>query len=200
MSESKYMKNNRGVTPVVGVILIVAITILLASVIGVYTVGITDDVSERPTYSALELNFEEEPASQPDYKKFRWQIELTHTGGETVDADDIIVHLDHGDQRVTGNLNKSLTAGETVELVVVHNNQNNNTIPDDLYCGDVNVACRLAGNEGNFPDDDQIQLRMIHQPSNTILYEEMIGISGNYGIFNGDPSDIDITNETLTFA
>jgi len=41
---------------------------------------------------------------------------------------------------------------------------------------------------------------MIHEPSNTILYEEMIGISGNYGIFNGDPSDIDITNETLTFA
>jgi flagellin-like protein len=95
------MNSNRGVTPVVGVILIVAVTIILASVISVYALGITDDVSERPTYSVLELNFEEEPASQPAYDKFRWQIELTHTGGETVDADDIIVHLDHGDQRVS---------------------------------------------------------------------------------------------------
>ena len=192
--------NDRGATPVVGVILIIAITIILASVIGVYAVGFSEDMGERPTYSSLELNFEEEPASKPDYKKFRWQIELTHTGGETVEADDIVVHLDHGDQRVTGTLNRSLTAGETVELVVVHNNQDGNTIPDELDCDDINVACRLAGDDGNFPTEDQIQLRMIHEPSDTILYEEMIGISGNYGIFNGNPTGIDITNETLTFA
>ena len=192
--------NDRGATPVVGVILITAITIILASVIGVYAVGFSEDVGERPTYSSLELNFEEEPASEPNYDEFRWQIELTHTGGETVDADDIVVHLDHGDQRVTGTLNRSLTAGETVELVVVHNNQEGDTIPGELDCDDINVACRLAGNDGNYPTEDQIQLRMIHEPSNTILYEEMIGISGNYGIFNGNPTGIDIKNETLTFA
>jgi hypothetical protein len=78
---------------------------------------------------------------------------------------------------------------------VVHIDQN-----PDLGCDDVNVVCRLAGDEGNFPDDDQIQLQMIHKPSGTILYEEIIGISGNYGIFNGNPNDIDIKNETLTFA
>jgi len=200
MSESRELNNDRGVTPVVGVILIVAITIILASVISVYAVGLSEDVNERPTFSALELNFEEEPASEPNYKEFRWQIELTHTGGEAVDAEDIAVHLDHGDQRVTGTLNRSLTAGETVELVVVHNNQDGTTIPDELDCDDVNVACRLAGDSGNYPNEDQIELRMIHEPSNTILYEEMIGISGQYGIFNGDPSSIDITNETLTFA
>ena len=201
MVESGNLDNSRGATPVVGVILVVAITIILASVIGVYAVGFTEDVGERPAYSSLELNFEEEPASKPDYKRFRWQIKLTHTGGETVDANDIVVHLDHGDQRVTGTLNRSLTAGETVRLVVVHNNQNGNTIPDGLDCDDVNVACRLAGNDGNYPNEDQIQLRMIHEPSNTILYEEEIGISGEYGIFNGNPtSGVDITDENLTFA
>jgi len=201
MVESGNLDNSRGATPVVGVILVVAITIILASVIGVYAVGFTEDVGERPAYSSLELNFEEEPVSKPDYKKFRWQIKLTHTGGETVDANDIVVHLDHGDQRVTGTLNRSLTAGETVRLVVVHNNQNGNTIPDGLDCDDVNVACRLAGNDGNYPNEDQIQLRMIHEPSNTILYEEEIGISGEYGIFNGNPtSGVDITDENLTFA
>jgi hypothetical protein len=42
---------------------------------------------------------------------------------------------------------------------------------------------------------------MIHRPSGTILYEETIGISGTYGIFNGNPeSGVDITDETLTFA
>ena len=101
MLESGQLDNDRGSTPVVGVILIVTITIILASVIGVYAVGFTEDVGERPSYSSLELNFQEEPASEPNYDEFRWQIELTHTGGETVDANDIVVHLDHGDQQVT---------------------------------------------------------------------------------------------------
>jgi len=117
-----------------------------------------------------------------------------------VDADEIVVHLDHGDQRVTGTLNRSLRPGETVELTVVHNNQAGDTIPSDLNCTDVNVACRLAGDEDNYPDDDQVRLQMIHEPSESILYRETIGISGEYGIFNGNPSDIDITDETLTFA
>jgi len=41
---------------------------------------------------------------------------------------------------------------------------------------------------------------MIHEPSGSILYREQISISGEYGIFNGKPSNIDITDETLTFA
>ena len=197
MGESK---DERAVTPTVGIVLLVAITVILAGVIGVFAFGVVDDLGERPTFAALELTFEEEPASQPDYREFRWELELTNRGGETVDADEIVVYLDHGDQRVTGTLNRSLRSGEKVGLTVVHNNQDGNTIPDDVNCSDVNVACRLAGNDGNFPDDDQIRLQMIHEPSGSILYREAIDISGEYGIFNGNPSDIDITDETLTFA
>jgi len=192
--------DERAVTPTVGIVLIVAITVILAGVIGVFAFGFVDELGEKPTFAALELTFEEESASAPDYDEFRWELELTNRGGETVDADEIVVNLDHGDQRVTGTLNRSLRAGETVELTVVHNNQGDNTIPGDVNCADVNVACRLAGDETNYPDDDQIRLQMIHEPSGSILYREQISISGEYGIFNGNPSDIDITNETLTFA
>ena len=137
-----------------------------------------------------------------EYGNFLWLIELTHTGGEVVDGGEIVVHLDHGDQRVTGELNGSLTAGETVEVAVIHNNQDGGNFPDGYDdCDVTNVACRLAGDEGNYPKADRVQLRMIHRPSGTILYEETIGISGTYGIFNGNPeSGVDITDETLTFA
>ncbi|WP_200530908.1 type IV pilin N-terminal domain-containing protein [Halorubrum sp. LN27] len=192
--------DERAVTPAVGVVLIVAITVVLAGVIGVFAFGIVDDLGERPTFAALDLTFEEEPASAPDYDEFRWDLKLTNRGGETVEADEIVVYLDHGDQRVTGTLNRSLRSGETVDLTVVHNNQDGETIPDGLSCSDVNVACRLAGDEDNYPEDDRVRLQMIHEPSNSILYREEIGISGEYGIFNGNPSDIDITDETLTFA
>ncbi|WP_080509908.1 type IV pilin [Halorubrum saccharovorum] len=194
------LSDKRAATPAVGIVLIVAITVILGGVVGVFAFGVVDDLGEKPTFAALELTFEEEPASAPDYGKFRWELELTNRGGETVDADEIVVYLDHGNQRVTGTLNRSLRAGETVELTVVHNNQGGNTIPGDVNCADVNVACRLAGDEANYPDDDQIRLQMIHEPSESTLYREQISISGEYGIFNGNPSDIDITDETLTFA
>ena len=194
--------SDRGVTSVVGVVMIVALTIILASVVGVYAFGFSGDATETPNFAALELEFEEERASAPSYDEFLWLIELTHTGGEVVDGGEIVVHLDHGDQRVTGELDGALTAGETVEVAVIHNNQDGGNFPDGYDdCDAVNVACRLAGDEGNYPEADRVQLRMIHRPSGTILYEETIGISGTYGIFNGNrESGVDITDETLTFA
>ena len=199
--------STRGVTSVVGVVMVVALTIILASVVGVYAFGFSEDATETPNFAALELEFEEERDVIDDngdkkYGKLLWLIELTHTGGEVVDGEEIVVHLDHGDQRVTGEVEGSLTAGETVELAVIHNNQNEGNFPEGYGndgCGGVNVACRLAGDEKNYPDEDRVQLRMIHRPSGTILYEETIGISGNYGIYNG-ASDPEISDETLTFA
>lgn len=200
MEEPARANEGRAVAPAVGVVLLVAITVVLAASVGVFAIGITDDLRERPTFAALDLTFEEAPASAPDYEEFRWEITLTNTAGETVEADEIVVSLDHGEQRVTGTLDRSLRPGESVGLTVVHNNQDGDTIPGDVNCTDVNVACRLAGDDGNYPDADRIRLQMVHEPSGSILYRKQIGIAGSYGIFNGNPDDIDITDETLTFA
>jgi flagellin-like protein len=200
MEEPAGANEGRAVAPTVGVVLLVAITVVLAASVGVFAIGITDDLRERPTFAALDLTFEEAPASAPDYEEFRWEITLTNTAGETVEADEIVVSLDHGEQRVTGTLDRSLRPGESVGLTVVHNNQDGDTIPGDVNCTDVNVACRLAGDDGNYPDADRIRLQMVHEPSGSILYRKQIGIAGSYGIFNGNPDDIDITDETLTFA
>jgi flagellin-like protein len=185
----------RAVTSPVGLILLVAITVVLVSVIGVYTFEAADDMRERPTFAALDLSFEEATASSTQYDEFRWEIELTSKGGETVDADKIVVYLDHGNQRVTGTLNRPLRSGETVEVIIVHTT----ITPESVNCTDTNVACRLAGGEDNRPSDDRIRLRMIHEPSESILYQERIRISGEYGIYNGNAQP-QITNETLTFA
>jgi len=200
MAGSDRLGHDRAVTPVIGVVLIVAITIILGTVVGVYGLGIGEEIREKPTFAALEVTFEEEPASEPQYEKFRWEVELTNNGGDTVPADEVVVHLDHGNQRVSGTLNSSLGAGETVDLMLVHNNQGGDTIPPDVTCTDVNVACRLAGDDGNYPDVDQVQLQLVHQPSGSILQREQIDISGEYGIYNENLSGIAATNQTLTFA
>ena len=52
-------RDERAVTPAVGIVLMVAITVVLAGVIGVFAFGIVDDLGEKPTFAALELTFEE---------------------------------------------------------------------------------------------------------------------------------------------
>lgn len=194
MKTERVSGSSRGVAPVIGIILVVAITVILSSVAGVYALGLTDVISDAPAFTALELDFEQEGTGE--YGDMHWKIDVTHTGGDNVDGEDILIHLDHGDQRLTGGLNGTITAGETVRLNVIHN-QNDDI--DDLDCGNINVACRLAGDPGNYPEENKIQLRMIHEPSNTILKEEEIEISELNGIYNGGAGP-DIADETFTFA
>lgn len=69
-------------------------------------------------------------------------------------------------------------------MALVHT-QAGTTIPDGLSCAEINVACRLAGDDGHYPETDQIQLRMIREPSGSRRYRERIDISGNHESFNG---------------
>jgi flagellin-like protein len=186
----------RGVTPVIGTILVVAVVVVLAAAIGATTLGFTEDINEPPAKAVLDLNFKEADAEEPDWEKFLWRLELTHNGGDNVNGEDIIVYLNHGDVRLTGEYNGTLSSGETAEVAIVHTNGYEDT--DKYDCDDNNVACSLAGDvsEGHFPDEDHVDLLMIHEPSDTILYEEEIEISGNYGIYNDEEERSD---DELTF-
>jgi FlaG/FlaF family flagellin (archaellin) len=170
--------------------------VILAATLTVLVIGFGEKLQEDPTFAVLEVDFYENETSAGDaYSEFLWEIEVTHTGGQTIDADDIVVHLDHGDQRLTGEINQSITAGETLTLNIVHNQIDH----PNFNCGETNVACRLAGDPGNYPDNNEVRLLMIDEESNTILEEETIAISGDHGIYNG-ASGPDIGDETFIFA
>ena len=63
---------SRGVSPVIGVILMVAITVILAAVIGSFVLGVGDEVQETPTAS---LTYDDG--------------ELVHQGGDSLKTDDL---------------------------------------------------------------------------------------------------------------
>lgn len=186
-------EESRGVSPVIGTILVVAVVVILAAVIGATAFGFTDDINEPPDKAVLDLDFKEADAEAPAYDEFLWEIELTHQGGEDVSGEDITVTLTHGSVELTGEYDETLTSGDEVRVAVIHTNGGH----EDFDCGDENTACSLAGDEENFPDDDEMELLMIHEPSNTILYEETIDFSGNYGIYNDEEERSD---DVLTFS
>ena len=190
-------RESRAVSPVIGIILVVAIVIILATVVGGFALGLTEEINEPAPQAALELEFEETDVESDgnggseEYDKFLWQMKLLHNSGNEVDGEDIFVYVRHGEEELTGELNGTLTAGDSVEVFIVH------TTDSERNCDDENVACSLAGNPDNFPDENHIDLLLVHEPSNTILYDERIEISGNYGIYNDEE---DRSDDELTFA
>ena len=74
--------DDRAVSPVIGVILMVAITVILAAVIGTFVLGLGDQV--QTTAPNTQLAFD---ASSDD-------LTVTHDGGDTVDARQVFINYD----------------------------------------------------------------------------------------------------------
>ena len=74
--------DDRAVSPVIGVILMVAITVILAAVIGTFVLGLGDQVQE----TAPNANF--------DFDNSGDNLTITHTGGDSIDADELFVRGD----------------------------------------------------------------------------------------------------------
>jgi len=64
--------SDRGVSPVIGVILMVAITVILAAVIGAFVLGLGDQVSNNAPQASFSIEFNETGAT------------VAHNGGDNI--------------------------------------------------------------------------------------------------------------------
>ena len=84
-----------GVSPVIGVILMVSVTVIIAAVIGSTALGLGESVSESPPQAQFEVtehdDLEWESDADPDAPAGPLTLELAHVGGEDIDPDDISV-------------------------------------------------------------------------------------------------------------
>ncbi|WP_277555764.1 type IV pilin N-terminal domain-containing protein [Halobaculum limi] len=87
--------DDRAVSPVIGVILMVAITVILAAVIGSFVLGLGNSVQQTAPNANFDFDFEEQANTTGD-AAIEYNVTATHTGGDSLTSDN------------TGNL--SLTA------------------------------------------------------------------------------------------
>ncbi len=73
--------DERAVSPVIGVILMVAITVILAAVIGTFVLGLGGQVSNAAPQASLEFTSASGVSN----------ISIAHDGGETLGATDIVI-------------------------------------------------------------------------------------------------------------
>jgi len=81
------LNDDDAVSPVIGVILMVAITVILAAVIASFVLGLGDQTQTTPTAN---FNFDYDSSSSPP------GVQVTHGGGDTIDADELYLRGDTG--------------------------------------------------------------------------------------------------------
>ncbi len=104
--------DDRGVSPVIGVILMVAITVILAAVIGTFVLGLGDSLNQTPQAT---LNAEVTEGDDDGYT----EIVVNHDGGDAISWSDVrIEYTNSGGTDVTvEEPSDELTVGNS-EIVV----------------------------------------------------------------------------------
>ena len=86
MQLKQLLTDDRAVSPVIGVILMVAITVILAAVIGTFVLGLGDQVSENAPQASFSFDFDTANSN----------VTITHEGGDTLDNSTISIDGDDG--------------------------------------------------------------------------------------------------------
>ena len=118
-ADSPLRSSDRGVSPVIGVVMMVAITVILAAVVGTYVVGLGDSLTETAPQASFTVD-----STTGD------TITIVKTGGDTLDTTQLAVSIGgdrvdagfSGDQWMTGDTERvthgaDVTGEQTLRLI-----------------------------------------------------------------------------------
>ena len=105
MDLKELFTEDRGVSPVIGVILMVAITVILAAVIGAFVLGLGDQASESAPQASIGFSFSD------------GNVTIAHDGGDNLQNDTISINIE-GDEFSTEDWGggETISTGDTIEL------------------------------------------------------------------------------------
>jgi flagellin-like protein len=81
MNLKQLIQDEDGVSPVIGVILMVAITVILAAVIATFVLGLGEQVSQTAPQASFGFDYDSEEGN----------ITISHDGGDTIEAQNLLV-------------------------------------------------------------------------------------------------------------
>ncbi len=121
--------DERGVSPVIGVILMVAITVILAAVIGTFVLGLGDQLQSTTPSASFGFSTETRTVAGAE----RTTVRITHESGNTIDANNLKVTVE-GEQAYTEDsataeddigpgFTGEVSAGSSIEIVASETHQ-----------------------------------------------------------------------------
>ncbi|MDB9279537.1 type IV pilin N-terminal domain-containing protein [Halorubrum ezzemoulense] len=112
-TKKTFQDSERAVSPVIGVILMVAITVILAAVIGTFVLGLGDQIGEAQPTAQLSLESQDLDNNQ---------VTIVHNGGDELNGDDLSVTI-NGSVASDAGIDGTFSVGEEKTL-------SNSTISD----------------------------------------------------------------------
>ena len=91
----KFTTDRSAVSPVIGVILMVAITVILAAVIGTFVLGIGDTAQSRSPQAAFEFDFDYDSSTASCWDtppaNADGVLTISHESGEAIDRENVLI-------------------------------------------------------------------------------------------------------------
>ena len=160
-------KNEEAVSPVIGVILMVAITVILAAVIAAFVFNLGGSQEKAPTASIVAANNPEQGTA----------LKITHKGGDLLKAGDYklsVVNATAGDPPAYVSTNSSsgdFSVGSQMSIL----NQTETCITN---CG-LNSTGILPGSTGAgtaLKTGTKYDIKLVHIPSNAMLIDTVVEV------------------------
>jgi len=129
----------------------VAITVILAAVIGTFVLGLGDQLGD----SAPQASFSTDNSALNASNSTNADFDITKTGGQDIDPNDIVLVVD----------------GERKGTV----KQNATSISDPWRTGATAEFRDISGPQ-DYGDGDTVDLRLVHDPSGNSVYETTITV------------------------
>ena len=118
MKLQELFTEDRAVSPVIGVILMVAITVILAAVIGAFVLGLGDSVSETAPNAQIDFDYGDD------------NVTLTHDGGDSFDVAnvDLVGTGDTDDDLDDSDWDDTVSAGDSTGGVDIEDETEDDTL------------------------------------------------------------------------
>ena len=134
MQLRQLLDDDDAVSPVIGVILMVAITVILAAVIATFVLGLGEQVSQTSPNTSFSFDYEEVQSNEDDSWNETAQsssddaiLTITHSGGPNIDAEQLGVagssingsaQWDDTSQDPQYSAGDEISAGDSVEYAI----------------------------------------------------------------------------------
>ncbi len=103
--------DDSAVSPVIGVILMVAITVILAAVIATFVLGLGDNLSNTSPQATFSAEYDEDGGDSSN-----GLLTITHSNGQAIDVSELSVTGAGGDTDWESGDNSQIQAGDYVEV------------------------------------------------------------------------------------
>jgi flagellin-like protein len=176
-------RSDRAVSPVIGVILMVAITVILAAVIGSFVLGLGDQVNNQGPTVSMSASDADDAQTDPTIGNL---LTISKSGGEPLTFSDLVIQIrNESDNALVAefdgqNSNVSEATSDspvTADNVVMYLNGNSISQSDKLENGDLLIVTEENSNVGQFEPEAQYRITVKHRTTDSTLLDTVITLN-----------------------